>query len=687
MDTIFKDNAIKLLHLGYSVIPVSRNSKIPPAFMKGWDKFSEKLPTEQEIETWGNTAPASNLAIVCGKASKLVCIDIDDDNLLASPFIPSSPLTRRGKKGEARFFQWEPWMTNFSIKGKIDFMANARYMLLPPSIHPDTNKPYEWTGYFKEAVPYEEVPKLFQEQLVEMQKNISIDRVNELAGRNNKLKEMASAGLFSYKSKDEVAAEILEYDLINHHPPLFNDKNETYFRKTGNEKAAAMLFVENIARTVSKVIQPLPETPAVQITRLLDDKTESIFVPVPRTELLMKLQSTTLSYGTHYNEVIALSASLAAMSMLVANRFVLDTKWHRTPANLYLLALAPSGTGKNVVKQCLSNLFPRADTISGYHKTSASFIEQLSQKREMMMLAGEMSEALSSMKNSKDPHSSSMCENLCDVFTSNDSIFYPAMSLAAKNNKVSPSIRNPYLTILGTTTGSGLEQNTNKYLVEKGLLPRFLFLKQGWSPLFDIDHKPEDFTFYLRDFFKTFHENYPILDEKLNLTEKQVKHRVLKLTKDAQELYDEWNEKENDLKRRMQTDPQDLDSFLSRKLELISRIALIDAISEGNLTTVSKENLLYADSVFTFSLHCITEYVPMIFGSEYGKMRQSVLNYIKNKGICKKSEFTNRFRNIPPQDKQKIITDLTQAGSIVYYTENSMSGHRTEVYKFIEDKL
>jgi hypothetical protein len=257
------------------------------------------------------------------------------------------------------------------------------------------------------------------------------------------------------------------------------------------------------------------------------------------------------------------------------------------------------------------------------------------------------------------------------------------MSLSAKNNKVNPSIRNPYLTILGTTTGSGLEQNTNKYIVEKGLLPRFLFLKQGWSPLFDIDHKPEDHTHYLRDFFKEFYDMYPILDEKLNLTEKQVRHRYLKLTPEAQELYNDWNEKENQLKERMQIDPQDIDNFLSRKLELISRVALIDAVSEGNLNTVSVENLLYAERVFNFSLNCITEYVPMIFGSDYGKMRQSILNYIKNKGMCSRSEFTNRFRNIPPQDKQKIITDLTQAGSIVQYSENS----KTEVYKFIEDKI
>lgn len=684
METIFKDNAYKIWSMGYSVIPINPRSKSPMYFMNNWSQYADRLPTEEEINSWIDRAPAAGLAIVCGPASGIACIDIDDNKIVNLPIIPRSPQVRIGKKGEARFFKYSPWMKNFSIKGKIDFLANGRYIVLPPSIHPDTNAPYVWSGEYKTMADKDKMPDLEETHLGDMQSEIGRLQSNDNQGRNTKLTSIVSAAIFNGEPMENIIQDVLEYDLTNHNPPLFTDKTEQYFKKTRDEKLAAKLFVDNHLKSLGK-ITTTHEPQTINITSLLEKKEDILYIPVPKTEVLKKIQSTVLSYGDSYNESIALGASLGIMSMLVANRFILDTKRHKTCGNLYLTIVAPTGSGKNVVKMASTAILENTNLVTGYQKTSAAFVDDMSQHRERIYVVDEISTAFGMMKDQKNSHTADMCENLCDAFTSNGGVFLPSMSMTGKKALTKPEIMNPYLSIIGTTTAAGLTSSTNNYLVEKGLLPRFLFFKQSWAPLFDIDKKPDDYTFWLRDFFRDFHKEHPIIEDELALNKKRVKHRILSLTKEAQEYFNALYVEENKLKKLREHDAGGVNDFLVRKLELISRVALLDAISEGNLSTVSVENLKYAEKVFEFSLSCISEYVPIIFGSEYGKNRQLFVNYIKNKFQVTKNTIGRRFRNLPTNDRNKIINDLIENEVIMTFNETNTNGKITTYYKYIGD--
>lgn len=684
METIFSDNALKLYSLGLSVIPISRNSKIPVGFMKNWSQYSDRLPTDEEIDAWSKRAPAASIAVVCGSASRVVCIDIDDDKLLSDMDIPRSPLVRRGKKGEARFFKWAPWMVSFSVQGRFDFIAGGKYVVIPPSIHPDTNNPYIWTGEYKTMAGEDKLPELNQNDLIELRNKYSKDFSVEHAGRNEKLKSMASAAFFNGQEEEATINELLEYDQANHTKPLFSDVHEQYYRKTRNEKLAAQLFVRNVWNSLSRTTQSINNT--VTVVDKLTETTEIAEIPVPKSELLKKIASSVLHQGIWYNESVALAAALSTVSMLIANRFVLDNKWfpNGTAGNLFIMVLGETGIGKNSIKTVVTNIFEKNDFIEGYQSTAAAFIEKISEKRECMFLVDEISMHLRGMKNTKDMHTAAMCENLCDVFTANTNVFLPTMSLASKNKKTLSKIFNPYLTMLCATTPSGLHENTNQFLVEKGLLPRFLFLKQEEAMIFqNPEARPQDYSFDLKQYFKEFIEKYPIQEDNTNITPRKVIHRKIPLSKEAQSYFDKLIKEDNI--RRLSNDASLVKDFLKRKMELISRVCLIDAVSSGNIEEASIDNLKYAEKVFEFSLHCIKEHVPIILGSDFGKQRQCMLNFIKKRSRVQSRELANRFRNIPPNERHKIISDLVSSGSISELSATSISGKPQKTYVFIED--
>jgi putative DNA primase/helicase len=114
----------------------------------------------------------SGIGLACGYGS-LIAFDIDTQNpeIVAAidTVIPSSPLTKRGAKGETRFFRatTEPISRSFTSRPEfgseriIDVLGMGRQTVIPPTHHPETGMPYEWVGgatIFE--VPAESLPLL-----------------------------------------------------------------------------------------------------------------------------------------------------------------------------------------------------------------------------------------------------------------------------------------------------------------------------------------------------------------------------------------------------------------------------------------------------------------------------------------------------------------------------------------------
>lgn len=152
---IFQDFASQYWDAGIPVIPLKRwdspsKGKGKAPVLNEWTQYGENFPSEAMRGLWLRTYRDSNIGLPFGPASGLCAIDIDtEDQELVKAIraaLPHSPWVRVGKKGMGLIYRWAG-QPNFKLRDKdnqtiVEFLGLGNQMVLPPSIHPDTGKPY-----------------------------------------------------------------------------------------------------------------------------------------------------------------------------------------------------------------------------------------------------------------------------------------------------------------------------------------------------------------------------------------------------------------------------------------------------------------------------------------------------------------------------------------------------------------
>jgi hypothetical protein len=161
--------ATKYAANGFSVVPVLAGHKAPGArgrFLKGWQQFCERQATPGEMAKWW-PSQADGISIACGW-NGVLAVDVDDDRaagpvreVLGGRYGP----VKRGKKGATAFFR-DPSRSIAAKKfigarpnGKpgepiVEILAHGNCTVIPPTVHPDTGRPYVWLrGDLLEVLP------------------------------------------------------------------------------------------------------------------------------------------------------------------------------------------------------------------------------------------------------------------------------------------------------------------------------------------------------------------------------------------------------------------------------------------------------------------------------------------------------------------------------------------------------
>lgn len=165
----------RLVDNGYAAIPCQPGTKMPGTCtfgewwpMPAWDKYCDRLPTHHETGIWEKWNGAG-LCVALDHTIKVVDIDTDDmalrDAILAA--IPQSPVAKRGKKGMSLFYRGSPAIASrsFNVPGHgrvVDLLAHGKQTVIPPTLHPETGKPYAWLDEDEtlETTPPESLPLL-----------------------------------------------------------------------------------------------------------------------------------------------------------------------------------------------------------------------------------------------------------------------------------------------------------------------------------------------------------------------------------------------------------------------------------------------------------------------------------------------------------------------------------------------
>lgn len=154
----------KLVDAGLPAIPIIPGTKRPGAIVNGawvglhdWQaKFRKRLPTPYEVDKWSDM-PDCGVGIVAGVVVG-IDIDVDDKEIVEAieNALPHTPVIKAGAKGRTLFFRanslpcrsYNEYLPDGTRGRRLcDLIGPGRQTVLPPTIHPDTGKPYRWIGF------------------------------------------------------------------------------------------------------------------------------------------------------------------------------------------------------------------------------------------------------------------------------------------------------------------------------------------------------------------------------------------------------------------------------------------------------------------------------------------------------------------------------------------------------------
>lgn len=153
MSNIFKTEAPKHWSKNFSSVPVPPGTKQSIA---GWQHYQVNLPSPKKREDWLQAYADYGVAILTGTMlednTRLAAIDIDDDQYVEplKRIIGDFPCGKRGKKGLSIFVRVSKEAKSRAIPTTghriVDVLVGKKMCVLPPTIHPETEMPYEWIG-------------------------------------------------------------------------------------------------------------------------------------------------------------------------------------------------------------------------------------------------------------------------------------------------------------------------------------------------------------------------------------------------------------------------------------------------------------------------------------------------------------------------------------------------------------
>lgn len=453
-----------------SVIPISKTGKNP--VIPNWSQYCTILPPEHLVEQWEKNSHLYNIGICCGKASNIIVLDIDDDSLLDK--CQPSPIRRRGKKGEARFFKYNPNI-KLEHRYKVDILTDGSQILVPPSIHPETGKPYKWlTRDTLENFDTNDLPEL---DLLMLPKEISTNTKD--IGRNNKFVDIITAKRYEGYSDLEIVDYIYHYDIEKHEKRLFADTEESTIKSAKNEydiKLNALRMVNSVTKSLLDKKDFKIYLPEIKNTEdLLDFKAKEY--PEPEG-LLKETYDLMRESSPRKMEAISLGGAIALFGAIYSNRFRFNHCW----TNVYCLNLAPTGSGKSIPQVIISKLlieYLRSD-IYGHsnYKSSSAFTKNLISKRIRLDVIDEISSLFIQIKKG-GVYQVEILEEMCKAWTASNG-YYSAGEYSEKEN--TSTCYNPCISILGSSTISGIVSTIDQMTITKGLIPRFLiFLDEDYG--------------------------------------------------------------------------------------------------------------------------------------------------------------------------------------------------------------
>ena len=171
---------------------------------------------------------------------------------------------------------------------------------------------------------------------------------------------------------------------------------------------------------------------------------------------------------------LAISASLGLVATLICRKLVFSGN----APNLYVLNVAPSGSGKDAPQQCVKNILIDLNLThllgAGDYVSDASLMDSLPQLPVRLDIVDEASGLLKAVNKGGNTFDGKMADILCELYTSSNSRF---LGRQLANGETRGQVDRPGVSLLMSTTPRGFQESISIKAVEKGLLGRTLIFE------------------------------------------------------------------------------------------------------------------------------------------------------------------------------------------------------------------
>lgn len=212
--------AQELYESGLNVIPLSGKRPITP----NWSEYCTKEIPDSMFQDFDFSG---GIGITLGTYNNLCCVDIDivdeeEANKIVRMLQPT-PFCKIGKKGCTLFYKQPLTPVTRQIKtiqlksGQVEFFFSGKQTVLPPTIHPETGKPYYWSSQhitsktdIEEEAPYFDMQYMYL--IEQVSKGDNQPKLGAKQGRNDHLKSLTHKLLDCRVEERKLIAALLEED-------------------------------------------------------------------------------------------------------------------------------------------------------------------------------------------------------------------------------------------------------------------------------------------------------------------------------------------------------------------------------------------------------------------------------------------------------------------------------------------
>jgi hypothetical protein len=387
------------------------------------------------------------------------------------------------------------------------------------------------------------------------------------------------------------------------------------------------------------------------------------------------LASYTMRTAYTPNRPLAFAGALAFLAMVAGRRYVTRTGTH---PNLYLLALAPSGTGKERPRQVNQDLARKTgllDCLGDSFSSGPGLVDALRRCPVRLYQRDEATQLFSTLSASGDARilADGLTSMMLNIYSSADGVITrgDVSNVSRRGDHAPAFVVRPSLSIFGTATPGEFYDALTPKMIGEGLAGRFLVVEADplgeFNRMEERESMPRTVVEHAKKLLargKNVHADDFDPDKDLvpvDFDGEEARAARMRLLEDNQERRKKLAEK-TDVESLAQA------AIYVREMEKTEKLALLYALSENaegpHLTAAGYE---WASAFVRAHQRLLFERVrDNVGGTEEAKLAQRILAFLRERGgSATASAVTKRFRhNARAQLIREAVNSLVESEAI-----------------------